>query len=48
MPFGDRLVRLGELNTKFTGVTIIVETWFANYKEPGKIESKGFGDVDEA
>ncbi len=39
---------LGELQSQFAGVTTIVETWFANYKGPGELVSKGYGDVDEA
>ncbi len=39
---------LAELNRDFPGVTTILETWFANYKGPGIMEFKGFGDVDEA
>jgi len=39
---------LAELNTKFPGVTAILETWFTNYKGPGALVCKGFGDVEEA
>lgn len=39
---------LAELNRDFPGVTTILETWFSNYKGPGIMEFKGFGDVDEA
>jgi inorganic pyrophosphatase len=39
---------LAELNEKFPGVTAILETWFTNYKSPGALVCKGFGDVDEA
>lgn len=39
---------LDELKRKYTGVTDIIEAWFSNYKGPGKMESKGFADVDEA
>jgi inorganic pyrophosphatase len=39
---------LAELDRSFPGVTTIVETWFANYKGPGEMESRGFGDVADA
>jgi inorganic pyrophosphatase len=39
---------LQQLNSKFPGVTSIVETWFISYKGPGKMESKGYGDVQQA
>jgi inorganic pyrophosphatase len=39
---------LEELEKRFAGTTSIVETWFANYKGPGRMESKGFGDAAEA
>lgn len=39
---------LKELKEKFSGVTTIVETWFTNYKGPGKLVSQGYGDVEEA
>ena len=39
---------LEELDDNFRGALPIIETWFANYKGPGKIESQGFGGVDEA
>ena len=39
---------LKELKEKFGGVTTIVETWFTNYKGPGELVSKGYGDVEEA
>lgn len=39
---------LAELNRDFPGVTTILATWFSNYKGPGIMEFKGFGDVDEA
>jgi inorganic pyrophosphatase len=39
---------LEQLNREFAGVTEILETWFANYKGPGKIELKGYGDREEA
>lgn len=37
-----------ELDDMFPGVTTIVETWFVHYKGSDEIESRGYGDVDEA
>lgn len=37
-----------ELDEKFPGVTTIITTWFVNYKGPGEIESRGYGEVAEA
>ena len=39
---------IDELNQGYKGVTEIVELWFTNYKGPGKMESKGFGNKKEA
>ena len=39
---------LNELDEKFVGVTTIVETWFSNYKGPGKMKSLGYADAREA
>ena len=39
---------LKELDEKYQGVSEIVRIWFSNYKGPGKMEAKGFGDEDEA
>jgi inorganic pyrophosphatase len=39
---------LDSLRASFAGVTEIVELWFANYKGPGRTESKGYGDVSAA
>jgi len=39
---------LDELERRFTGTTSIVETWFANYKGPGRMQSKGFAGAAEA
>ena len=35
---------IDELNNNYKGITEIVQLWFTNYKGPGKIESKGFGN----
>lgn len=37
-----------ELNSKYIGVSKIIETWFVNYKGPGKLSSKGFAEKNEA
>jgi inorganic pyrophosphatase len=37
-----------ELDQNFKGVSKIIEIWFANYKGPGKVESKGIDSVEEA
>jgi inorganic pyrophosphatase len=39
---------LEELDEKYQGVSEIVRIWFSNYKGPGKMEAKGFGDEAEA
>jgi inorganic pyrophosphatase len=46
-PFFE-LNSVAELNKKYNGVTQIIETWFLNYKGPGAVEAKGFGDKEEA
>ncbi len=39
---------LTELNENYIGVSDILQIWFSNYKGPGKMMSKGFGDADMA
>jgi len=39
---------LEELEQHFTGTLSILETWFTNYKGPGKMEFLGFGERAEA
>ncbi len=39
---------LTELNENYVGVSDILQIWFSNYKGPGKMMSKGFGDADMA
>ncbi len=39
---------LAELDEKFKGASEIVKLWFANYKGPGKMIPKGFGDAEMA
>ncbi|MEC7640729.1 MAG: inorganic diphosphatase [Nitrospinota bacterium] len=46
-PLG-KVDNLAELEEKFAGVKSIVETWFVNYKGPGKMESQGYADTAEA
>lgn len=36
------------LNRQFPGVSSIVETWFENYKGPGKMKSLGYAEAQEA
>jgi inorganic pyrophosphatase len=37
-----------ELDERFPGISQILELWFTNYKGNGKMEAKGFGDLEEA
>ncbi len=46
-PLSD-VKNLADLYKSFPGVTTILETWFGNYKGPGKIKTLGFGDAPEA
>ena len=46
-PFYE-LDTINELDTRYPGVSTIVETWFANYKGPGEMEYLGKGNVNEA
>ena len=39
---------LEELDEKFPGILIILESWFLNYKGSGETESRGFGGTDVA
>ncbi len=39
---------LKELGEKFPGIKEILEQWFANYKGNGKMQSNGFGNLEEA
>lgn len=43
-----KISSVDELDREFSGVTKIIELWFSNYKGPGEIESKGYGNVSEA
>jgi inorganic pyrophosphatase len=46
-PFED-VEDISDLEQKFPGVTQILETWFLNYKGPGKFVARGFAGRDEA
>ena len=35
---------IDELDNDYKGISEIVQLWFTNYKGPGKMESKGFGN----
>ncbi len=37
-----------EINERYKGITEILHLWFTNYKGPGKMASKGFGDRNSA
>lgn len=39
---------LNELKENYVGVAEIIKLWFTNYKGPGKMESKGYGDKSSA
>jgi len=39
---------LEDLNRDFRGITAIIETFFLNYKGPGKMQSSGFDGPEEA
>lgn len=39
---------IDELEEEYNGITTIVETWFTNYKGPGKLKSNGFANKAEA
>ena len=39
---------ISELNQNYVGIAEILQLWFSNYKGPGKMESKGFGEKDIA
>lgn len=42
------LQSIEELDNEFKGVSLIIETWFTNYKGPGEMESLGFSGSEEA
>lgn len=39
---------LDDLDARYPGVTLIIETWFTRYKGPDRVSAGGFGDADEA
>jgi inorganic pyrophosphatase len=39
---------LVSLDANYAGALTIIETWFTNYKGPGRLISKGYGDAAEA
>jgi inorganic pyrophosphatase len=44
----SRVKNLKELDASYPGITQIIETWFTNYKGPGKMKSLGFADPESA
>ena len=46
-PF-SAVVDLASFEARYPGALVILETWFVNYKGPGYIVSRGFGDAPEA
>jgi inorganic pyrophosphatase len=36
------------LDRQYAGATAIIETWFTNYRGPGRLESRGIGGAEEA
>ena len=43
-----RINQLAELDRQYPGITSIIELWFLNYKGAGKMQSRGYEDVDVA
>lgn len=39
---------MNELDLKYNGISEILKLWFTNYKGPGQMTSKGFGDKKSA
>jgi len=39
---------MDEFDRDFPGASSIIETWFMNYKGPGKVETEGFDSAEEA
>lgn len=46
-PFGN-VTDLAELDANYHGISDILRLWFSNYKGPGKMSAKGFGDRAKA
>ncbi|MDD5437453.1 MAG: inorganic diphosphatase [Candidatus Omnitrophica bacterium] len=45
--FGS-IKNMNEFDQTFPGASSIIETWFLNYKGPGKVQTEGFGSLEEA
>ena len=39
---------INDLDENFSGVSLILSTWFESYKGPGEMQAKGFGEITEA
>ena len=39
---------LAELDANYAGISEILRLWFSNYRGPGKMSAKGFGDRAKA
>ena len=39
---------MDEFNQAFPGASSIIETWFMNYIGPGRVQTEGFGSLEEA
>ncbi len=46
-PFAS-VTTMAELNAQYAGVTLILETWFTNYKGPGRTAGTSFVEATEA
>jgi inorganic pyrophosphatase len=47
-PLYDDVNSLKDLDEKYPGISLIVETWFNNYKGPGAMFFQSYGDVADA
>lgn len=45
--FGD-IKSMDEFGQAFPGAASIIESWFNNYEGPGKVQTEGFGSLEEA
>lgn len=43
-----RYTSMEELDADYAGMSVIIETWFSNYKGPGEMVSQGYGNAAEA
>jgi len=39
---------ISELDKRFNGVSMLIETWFKHYKGPGKLKSRGYANAEVA